>query len=146
MWQVLRFLYFHQSVYIYLSLAQSLLPPPCYLPFSYFVCAHVLRTRFFRSRSRIEYRTSMTRFAQDSMTILIRATSYRNYYYTAVEILLAIFGQIYYRYLWCSFVTIVSSFSLFLVSFIKGEGGRGGVILDPLDDTSLTLKFVKIWI
>lgn len=59
MWQVLRFLYFHQSVYIYiylfLSLAQSLLPPPCYLPLSYFVCAHVLRTFF---QIQISYRVS----------------------------------------------------------------------------------------
>lgn len=45
-----------------------------------------------------------------------------------------------------SFVSIVSSFSLILVELIGG-GGRGGgrrVISDPLDDTSLTLKFVKI--
>lgn len=130
MWQVLRFLYFHQSVYIYIHISFSLshnLFFPLHVTFHFRTSsAHTSCARFFRSRSRIEYRTTITRFAQGSMTILIRATSHRNYYYTAVEILLAIFGQIYYRYLWCSFVTIVSSFSLFLVSFIGGEGGGTG--------------------
>lgn len=44
MWQVLRFLYFHQSVYIYISL----FPPPLvfHSRTSYF-CAHVLRRDAF---------------------------------------------------------------------------------------------------
>lgn len=123
MWQVLRFLYFHQSVYIYIFF-----PPSPGVPFSYFV---LLRTRLAQRRvfsDRIEYsidyRTRSRRARSVNFNSRDNIVSQCWHDRLSIEIPLAIFGHIYYRYLWCSFVSIVSSFSLILVTFIRG-GGRG---------------------
>lgn len=121
MWQVLRFLYFHQSVYIYISF-----PPSPGVPFSYFV---LLRTRlrrdaFFQIVSSIASTIAHGSRRARSVNFNSRDNIVSQCWHDrlSIEIPLAIFGHIYYRYLWCSFVSIVSSFSLILVAFIRGEG------------------------
>lgn len=154
MWQVLRFSLL-SSICIYIYIARSLLSPPAprvtiHSRSSYF-CAYVLRRdTFFPDPDRIEYSidyitTHGSRRARS--IILIRVTTSRRNDDTNVDRNppLAIFGQIYYRYLWW-FVRLDRVLVLFnprRVDRREREGGRR-VISDPLDDTSLTLKFVKI--
>lgn len=122
MWQVLRFLYFHQSVYIYISL----FPPPLvfHSRTSYF-CAHVLRRdAFFQIVSSIASTIAHGSRRARSVNFNSRDNIVSQCWHDrlSIEIPLAIFGHIYYRYLWCSFVSIVSSFSSILVAFIWGRG------------------------
>lgn len=142
MWQVLRFLYFHQSVYIYIYLFSPL--PWCSIlvlrTSAHTSCAE---TRFFRSY-RVQHRLSHTVRAGLDPLILIRVTtSCRNVDtidcrskspWRSLDIyIIDIFGVRLSRLCPRSLQSSQRSY--------EGEGGGRRATLDPLDDTSLTLKF-----